>query len=275
MTKEVKVGALVAAGLLSAFILAWFLGIKNPFSAKTSFYLTYHFAGGIDVGSPVRVSGIKVGRVESIEFFAPDSNQTISNQEPGSAEVAKNAVTAPLKVKISVSNKAMNSVRHDSRFYINLACIIGERYIEITPGTVSSLVIKDSDVMAGIDPPRIDQLLSQSFDLAGKLADIIEKNKGDITHSIEILLKLSENLNKTLTMVDKSGMFKNDLAKLIENLIDITGDMRKVTSKVNTPEGKKVMSLMYDLLGRLEPLNETAIRKFLQEEGVKTRVKMF
>lgn len=275
MTKEVKVGALVAAGLLSAFMLAWFLGIKNPFSSKTTFHLTYHFAGGIDVGSPVRVSGIKVGRVESIEFFAPEGNGTISHQEPGSDTVGTGAVVAPLKLRISISNRAMNSVRHDSKFYINMAGIIGERYIEITPGTVASATVKENETLAGIDPPRIDQLLSQSFDLAGKIADIVEKNKGDITRSIEILLKLSENLNKTLGMIDKSGMFKNDISKLIGNLIEITSDMKQVTGKVQTPEGKKALSLMYDLLMRLEPLDEKAIRKFLQDEGVKTKVKMF
>ncbi|MCM0606829.1 MAG: MCE family protein [Xanthomonadaceae bacterium] len=275
MTKEVKVGALVAAGLLSAFMLAWFLGIKNPFSAKTTFHLTYHFAGGIDVGSPVRVSGIKVGRVENIEFFAPQGNGAISKQEPGSDQSASGSVVAPLKLRISISDRAMNSVRQDSKFYINMAGIIGERYIEITPGTVASPQVKETDTLAGIDPPRIDQLLSQSFDLAGKIAEIVEKNKGDITRSIEILLKLSENLNKTLGMVDKSGMFKNDLSKLISNLIEITSDMKTVTGKVQTPEGKKALTLMYDLLMRLEPLDEKAIRKFLQDEGVKTRVKMF
>ena len=64
-----------------------------------------------------------------------------------------------------------------------------------------------------VDPPRIDQLISQSFDLAGKIKEIIDENKGDITRSIELLYKLSGNLNKTLDWVDKSKIFKTDLSR--------------------------------------------------------------
>ena len=126
-------------------------------------------------------------------------------------------------------------------------------------------------MVAGVDPPRIDQLISQSFDLAGKIKDIIDENKGDITKSIELLYKLSGNLNQTLSWVDKSKLFKTDLSKLVDNLIGLTADLRKVTGKVNTPEGEKTLQLIYQLLWRLEPLDSKNIREFLQKEGVRVQ----
>jgi phospholipid/cholesterol/gamma-HCH transport system substrate-binding protein len=123
--------------------------------------------------------------------------------------------------------------------------------------------------VAGVDPPRIDQLLSQSFDLAGKVADIIEENKGDLTRSLELLYKLSGSLNKTLAWVDKSAVFKTDLAQLVDNLISITRDVKKVTATVQTPEGEKTLKLLYDLIWRLEPLDSKQVREFLQKEGMK------
>jgi phospholipid/cholesterol/gamma-HCH transport system substrate-binding protein len=160
-------------------------------------------------------------------------------------------------------------VRKDSRFYINLAGIIGERYIDITPGHMNSPQVKEAATMAGIDPPRIDQLISQSFDLAGKIKDIIDENKGDITKSIELLYKLSGNINTTLQWVDKSAIFKTDLSKLVQNLIQITTDVRVITDKTHTPEGAKTLSLLHELLWRLKPLDEEAIRKFFQKEGMR------
>lgn len=273
LSNEAKVGGLIVATAILAVVFAWVIGIRNPFGKTVDFYLTYHFAGGIEVGSPVRVSGIKVGKVENIEFFVPVDFKGIAVKEPGSVDDASDRqAIAPLRLKISVRKDAAVGVRKDSRFYVNLAGIIGERYIEVTPGSFESPRIQAGDVVAGVDPPRIDQLISQSFDLAGKIADVVEKNKGDITRSIELLYKLSGNLNKTLDWVDKSRVFKTDLSKLIENLIQITTDLRRVTDRTGTPEGQKTLKLLYDLLWRLEPLDSKTVRTFLQKEGVKVQL---
>jgi len=271
LSNEAKVGFLIVVSITLAFVFAWAIGIENPFNQSTNFYVTYNFAGGIEIGSPVRVSGIKVGKVERIDFFSPVDLKAISLKEPGSDETENGKVITPLKVKISVHKNAAAGVRQDSRFYINLAGIIGERYVEITPGHFKSPQIQEGAVVAGVDPPRIDQLISQSFDLAGKFKEIIDENKGDFTRSIELLFKLSGNLNKTLDWVDKSAIFKTDLSKLIGNIIAITTDIRKVTDQVQTAEGEKTLKLLYQLLWRLEPLDSKNIRSFLQKEGVKVQ----
>jgi len=273
-SNEAKVGALVLSTLIIGFIFAWAVGIENPFKKNFHFYVTYEFAGGIEVGSPVRVSGIKVGQVEQIDFFVPVEKQIISHKEPGSAHAdnSENEHIVPIRLKLSVLKKAVKGIRKDSRFYINLAGIIGERYIEITPGSADTPAIKTGEVVAGVNPPRIDQLISQSFDLAGRITDVIERNKGDITRSIELLYKLSTNFNETLKWVDKSKFFKTDMSKLINNLIAITSSVRTVTDKAHSPEGEKTLQLLYDLLWRLEPLDSKTIRTFLQEEGVKVQL---
>lgn len=275
-SNEARVGILVSITVIIGALFAWFIGVSNPFSSKITFYVTYHFAGGIEVGSPVRVSGIKVGTVEKIEFFVPtDAKEKIATQEPGSAESADEDAITPVKLKVSVSKDAIRGIRQDSRFYINLAGLIGERYLEVTPGTLRNPEVHSGQVFAGVDPPRIDQLLSQSFDLAGKIADLVERNKGDITHSIELLYKLSGNLNTTLKWIEKSGVFKNDLSELIQNLIFITRDLKKLSAKANSPELDQALAIIFKLLQRVEPLDSKEIRKFLQEEGVKAKVKFF
>jgi phospholipid/cholesterol/gamma-HCH transport system substrate-binding protein len=264
LSNEAKVGLLLFSTIVLTVVFAWLVGAKNPFRRSLDLYVTYNFAGGIEVGSPVRVAGIKVGRVEKIDFFTTDAHA------PGSAN--PNEVVTPLKLKISVSKEASEGVRHDSKFYINIAGIIGERYVEITPGTVSSPKLEAGEITRGIDPPRIDQLISQSFDLAGKIKQVIEENEGDITKSIKLLYELSSNINKTIAQIDHSKMFKTDIATLINNLIEITKDVKSLTAKTQTEDGKKTLELMHRLLWRLEPLDKEAIQKFFQKEGIKTRL---
>ena len=271
-TSEAKVGALVTTTVVIALGFAWLLGFKNPFTDQNYFYVTYNFAGGIDLGSHVRLSGIKVGKVEEIEFFAPAPNQKVSMKEPGSADQESDLAYTPVKLKISVKKAALPGIRKNSHFYVNLAGLIGERYIEITPGTIDSAPLQPGDSIAGVDPPRIDQLISQSFNLAGKIQEIIEKNKGDLSKSIELLYKLSGNLNNTLEKLDKSKILSTDLAHLITNLMEVTSDIHEVTKNTHTPEGQKTLKLMHDLLWRLEPLDSERIRIFLQKEGVKVKI---
>ena len=273
-SNEAKVGFFAASTLVLVVVFAWMLGVQNPFRSSVNFYVTYNFAGGIEVGSPVRVSGIKVGKVESIEFFSPGHKlEKIADKAPGSAtETAGIDAVVPLRLKISIRSDAAQGVRADSQFYVNIAGIIGERYIEVTPGSIDSPQVRNGQTLAGIDPPRIDQLISQSFDLAGKLKDLIERNKGDITRSIELLYKMSANINQTLSQVEKSRLFQTDLQTLVNNLISITRDVRVLTDNFGTPEGKKTIALLNQLLWRLEPLDSKTIRDFIQKEGIRARV---
>ncbi len=271
-TNEAKVGALVTSTLVIALGFAWLLGFKNPFLDQNYFYVTYNFAGGIDLGSHVRLSGIKVGKVEEIEFFAPSPNQKVSKQDTASADQGSNIAYTPVRLKISVKRAALPGIRKNSNFYINLAGLIGERYIEVTPGTIDSPQLLPGDSIAGVDPPRIDQLISQSFNLAGKIQELIEANKGDITRSIELLYKLSNNLNKTLEKIDQSKILSKDLAQLITNLMEVTADIHDVTKNARSPEGQKTLHLLHDILWRLEPLDSERIRVFLQKEGVKVKI---
>ena len=171
--------------------------------------MTYNFAGGIEVGSPVRVSGIKVGKVEKIEFFVPTDPKATAKTEPGSDAFDDSKAIAPLRVKVSVRKDAAVGVREDSQFYVNLAGIIGERYVEITPGHMNSPQVKENQTVAGIDPPRIDQLISQSFDLAGKIKDIIDENKGDITPLDRAALQAQRKREQDAGMGRQERRFQN------------------------------------------------------------------
>lgn len=271
-TNEAKVGALVTSTFVIALGFAWLLGFKNPFLDQNYFYITYNFAGGIELGSHVRLSGIKVGKVEDIEFFSPLPNQQVSMKEAGSADTDNGLAYTPVRLKISVKKAALPGIRKNSHFYINLAGLIGERYIEITPGSIDSQQLNPGDMVAGVDPPRIDQLISQSFNLAGKIQELIENNKGDITRSIELLYKLSSNLNKTLEKIDQSKVLSKDLASLITNLMEMTNDLREVTKNTRTTEGQKTLKLLHNILWRLEPLDSDRIKQFLQKDGVKVKI---
>jgi phospholipid/cholesterol/gamma-HCH transport system substrate-binding protein len=257
MKAEAKVGLLFLATVALIGGFAYVLGVVAPFSDTQTINVLYNYAGGLEESSPVRVMGIKVGRVKKILF---DPNQKDENGQE-----------VKLKVVIEVEKKAWTSIRKDSSYFINLAGVIGEKFLEISPGSTSEPEIENGATVRGEDPPRIDQLISQSYGLAGKIIEIVNKNEGSVTNMIGQLDKLVLNFNKTLALMDKASQNK-DVSKLMGNIIKISDDLAHLTGQLRGQKAEESFALLHKLLFRLENLDEKAIRKFLQEEGIKAKM---
>jgi len=257
MKPETRVGILFLVSFVLIVLFSYVLGAFNPFSNTHSLYVAYNFAGGIEIGSPVRVMGIKVGKVEEIKF-----EPTLKDKEGKEVK---------LKIKISIDKSAWDTIREDSKFFINLAGIIGEKFLEISPGSLDKSTLKPGDMVRGEDPPRIDQLISQSYGLAGKVLEFVERNEGSVTNTIKALDQLLVNFNKTIAMIDKTS--KNaEVAQVMRNLVQISGDLAYLTAKIRTEDGQKTLDLIHKLIWRLEGLDKPAIKKFFQEEGIRARM---
>ncbi len=55
--------------------------------------------------------------------------------------------------------------------------LLEKKFLEISPGSDEASEFSNGDYVRGEDPPRIDQLISQSYGLAGKLINLVEKNE--------------------------------------------------------------------------------------------------
>ncbi|WP_413559112.1 MlaD family protein [Bdellovibrio sp. HCB209] len=257
MKVETKVGLLALVSLIMVAVFAYFMGFISPFSNTRELNVMFNFAGGIEEGSPVRVMGIKVGKVKSISFD-PEFKMTDGEE-------------VKLRLTITVDKKAWTSVRKDSKFFINLAGVIGEKFLEISPGTSASGEFNSGDYVRGEDPPRIDQLLSQGYGLAGKVIEILEKNEGSVTNVIKQLDSLTTNFNRTLVLLDKTTK-NREVGRLLDNAVKISDDMAYFTTNLRSKKAEDTYDLVHKLLFRLEPLDGPAIKQFLQKEGVRARI---
>jgi len=251
---EVKVGVVVSITIALILAFLFFLGQYNPFAKSYRINVLYNFAGGIELGSPVRVAGVKVGKVDQIRFFEP--GKTFQN-EPVS-----------ISIRIQIDRRAKDLIREDSRFYINMAGIIGEKYIEINPGSKDAKLLENNATIRGIDPPRIDQFLSQGYSLFEKVnkkyQSLSEEDKAKIRSLFENLVKLTENLSE---FGEKSG----ELSELASNL----NAVMEVIAPKNQAEKKQLAQKLDQLSKTLdhiylasERLDRTSARLETEMQGV-------
>jgi phospholipid/cholesterol/gamma-HCH transport system substrate-binding protein len=251
--KEFWVGFLVILVIVLMLVFGWLMGVVGPFQKTVRFDLLYAFAGGVEVGSPVRVSGVKAGKVEKIEFLTE--------------EESKNAKGATVRLVVSISERAAASVRQDSSFYINMAGIIGERYIEVSPGSDGTTTLGRGAIVRGIDPPRIDQLLSQGYGVFGKVQDFLERNEKTMTEFLDQMTGLMQDMNQLL-----KGKEKQKFLHLIEKLSDVTTDVHEFTTKMKQEKTQRAIDEIYDIIHRGHEIDAPTLKKFLQEDGIRARI---
>lgn len=251
--KEFWVGALVLVSVGLLFLFAWLLGIVSPLGSKYQINVFYQFAGGVEMGAPVRVSGVKVGKVEHIEFVPSPPSDILAGTS--------------VKLRIGLDSKTRNLVRQDSKFYINIAGIIGERYLEITPGTQDSPVLENGAEVRGMDPPRVDQLLSQGYGVFGRVQEFLERNENTMQELLTNVHSLMTDTNAVLKKLDR-----RKVSQLVDNLNTVSSNLAVLTQQLRTPKSSKFVDQLADLVDRAHQIDKPTLQKFLQEEGVRARI---
>src|SRR5262245_20278593 len=119
---EVKVGIqiLVALALLGAFIV-----IMGGLSFEPSYtvYVEFENPGGLQSGAPVRVAGVKVGKVKEIQFRG------------GEIDAASGKPVAPIRVVASIEKRYKKAIHDNSRWYVTAQGVLGELFLAVEPGS--------------------------------------------------------------------------------------------------------------------------------------------
>lgn len=123
-TVEIWVGLFIAAGMVALFFLSMQVSSLNKFSVDEGYTVNVYFdnVGGLKARSPVSVSGVHVGRVESISY-------DMDNYEA--------------LVTLLIDDK-YNTFPDDTSASIFTSGLLGEQYVSLEPGG-SDDFLKDGD----------------------------------------------------------------------------------------------------------------------------------
>ncbi len=169
---EVKVGLLilVALGLLAAFVLVMGQISLQP---KFTVFVDFDNPGGLAAGSAVRIAGIKVGKIDEIQYRGGERNPVTQKREP------------LVRVKVSLEKRYHQAVRDNSLFYVTTQGVLGEQFLQIDPGSADRPVLPDGGIVRGLDPPRLDMLLAEGFELLHTSVVVLRENRQQIAEMFE------------------------------------------------------------------------------------------
>jgi phospholipid/cholesterol/gamma-HCH transport system substrate-binding protein len=228
---EFKVGLLI---LISSAILIGFVFVLGNISLRSGFkiHLDYDYIGSLQPGAPVKVSGIKVGKIEGIEFFGGKEDPAIKQR-------------VQVRVTAWVEERVRDSIRADAEFFINTAGVLGEQYLEIVPGKdwdhppiAEGAILHDDHVVH--DPPRTDLVVARLYEVLDGLSSVLRDDRDAINH---ILSNGASAVAEINTLLKEN---RPQLGELIVSASQLAKEGKTTLAKVNAGlgDGRPIASLI-------------------------------
>jgi phospholipid/cholesterol/gamma-HCH transport system substrate-binding protein len=196
ITNELKVGVLVVVCIL---VLLGFLYKTGSFDFKKEGYevkVLFNVVSGVQKNAPVRLAGVEIGQVKDIELSYVE----------GATKVA---------VTLWLDEKA--KLKKDSRAFITALGLMGEKYIEVSPGSKDAQYLQPGGAIVGEDPLEFDALARKGENIADALEETLANIK---------VLAQNSNLVVTDNKEKIDAIFEN-LEMTTQNFKEFSEDVKR------------------------------------------------
>lgn len=153
---ELKVGIFTFIGIVILFIIIFSIGELYFFKPGYNIRVVFGFANGIAGAAPVRVAGVEAGEVKDINIFY----DKLDNKS---------------KVEILIWLREHVKIELDATAHINTLGLLGEKYLEIMPGSPETGFLAEGDTLVGEDPVIMDELTKDMRELASSAGVVMQR----------------------------------------------------------------------------------------------------
>jgi phospholipid/cholesterol/gamma-HCH transport system substrate-binding protein len=223
LSTEARVGVFVLAalGIMAAFILA--LGDFRVSSGFTLF-ADFAYAANLTPGAPVRVSGIRVGRVRAVRLLTPAAEPASAASNLRLGQRAAPIVRAELELDSSVRPYLTDG----TQVAVGMQGIVGDAYLELAPGKAGAGALAEGSALRGVDAPALNALVLQ---ISG-LVDILSTfSQGDLGEAGAGLARLLDTVNGIL------GERRVEVSRALGDLAASAADLRAVLAEARSALG--------------------------------------
>jgi phospholipid/cholesterol/gamma-HCH transport system substrate-binding protein len=204
---QVRVGlVLIAAVLILVFSVYQVGRLFDVFAARYELVTFVENSSGIMAGAPVTLAGQRIGQVDEVEFIP----------------VAERVGTANIRMRLAVNRAVQDQIRQDSRAKLRTQGLLGDRFIDITPGSATLPMLQAGDTIVAVPALEMEAVL----ETAAALLDDVHAVAVDLQTTTERLARGEGTLGALLT---------DD--RLYERLTVATGELSALLTTVNRADG--------------------------------------
>jgi phospholipid/cholesterol/gamma-HCH transport system substrate-binding protein len=200
---ELKVGLFILTGAIILVFIIFSIGDINISKVGYPLTVTFNFAAGLGTSAPVRLAGVGVGRVDGIKVVYNEKDKR---------------TYAQVHTWIQEGTK----IEQDASVTINTLGLLGEKYLEILPGTPGSPLVPKDGVLIGRDPAMMERVTDNLLKISDSIESILEKiRKGE----------------GTIGKLVNSDTVYGDLEGTMANFREFSANLKDFSAKLTTGKG--------------------------------------
>jgi phospholipid/cholesterol/gamma-HCH transport system substrate-binding protein len=258
-SKDAKVGAFVLAGLTAMGAVIFLIGDERQlFRSKTAYSTAFEDVQGLRRGSPVRMGGVDIGTVVSVDYASAANDKNIH-------------------VRLSISVDDARRIRTDSVATIEGKGLLGDKMIVVTVGSPAQQQLPEGAAIPSRAAEDMSKLVARISNISGQVEKVVtnleratssiadEKFQRDVRDG-------AASLAHILNAVDRGdgyiGKLLHDpaesarLSQVMSNLQQTSAELTRTTQNVN------------QILGRVNTGPGFAHEVVYGEDGAKTIAKV-
>jgi len=204
IAQKIKTGAFVLLSLLLLLTIIFIIGKqKNMFGGTFSVFAHFKNISGLKEGNYVRYAGINVGTVDNISML----NDTT------------------VIVGMILQKDIRPYIKEDAMAGIGSDGLMGDKLVTISPGGVSTAIVKDGGNIKTVNPVDVDRIVNN----LSKISD----NAEALTNSLSsVMTKINNGEGSFGRLVNDDKLVRN-LEGTLSSARETVGSVKKTSSSVN------------------------------------------
>lgn len=201
--KSIKLGLFISFGIIILILGIYTIGLRQSvFGTSLNVRGIFTDVKGLQVGSSVRFAGIDIGAV---------SNITIIND-------------TSILVDFMLEKDIEKFIRKDSKAVISVTGLLGNKVVNILPGSSSQEIIEDGDILPTSQGVEIADVLNE-LEVSSKNIIGITNNLNDITEKVN----RGEGI---FGQIFADTVFSNNLDRIGANTAELTNNFAAITDQI-------------------------------------------
>jgi phospholipid/cholesterol/gamma-HCH transport system substrate-binding protein len=231
-SRQARVGiVMIVSMIILAFGIFQVGRLFDVFASRYTLVTLLESSGGLMSGSPVTLAGQRVGQVDEIEFLP----------------VAERNDSANIFVRLSINENVREQIRRDSRAVLQTQGLLGDRFVDISPGSAAAPALEPGDTILSLAPLDYESVLRSAATTMEHVQDVVGDLRGITDGLAQGRGTLGALLNDEI-LYDRMTTATTELAGLLRAVNRSDGTMARV---IRDPE---LYHRMNSTLARLDSL---------------------
>lgn len=237
LTSDTLVGLFLLCGV-GTILLMTFLIREDLFGRTITVRVAFESVSGLEAGAPVLISGVRGGRVASIDY-----NDNPRFTYPAQLEVYETMgdvpsaeIHRPILVKLVIKDEI--PIYSNARIRLEQQGFIGDKRVQIDPGDGrNGTKLVSGDILAGAPVFDIEKVLVQARGIATEVQGAVRGIREIVTNdeTIQSVRETIDNTNRTVQKVhDYLEANEEDIREAVATAREATGEIRSASERVNT-----------------------------------------